>query len=166
MFGGSFNLKSGFAHLRRGCSTMSGGFLFADGLCGGGIFGPGVAVVAGAEFFADFGIGVGPETGEILGDLDGAVVGGEEVEGEGNAAIGDGGGGGEAEDFLDADGEDWGLVGLVVDVDLAAGGDGEVGGDLLVEGLDLGVSEVVFEGVGEIDAAEGVEIAFSPAELE
>lgn len=125
-----------------------------------------MARVACAEFFADFGVGVGPEAGEILGDLGGAVVGGEQVEGEGNAAVGDGWGGGEAEDFLDADSEDWGLVGLVVDADLAAGGDGEVGGDLLVEGLELGVGEVVFEGVGEIDATEGVEIAFSPAELE
>lgn len=57
---------------------MGAAFGFGGG--GEGVFGPFVFGVAGAEVFADFEVGGGPEGFEVLRDLDGFVAGREEVE--------------------------------------------------------------------------------------
>ena len=44
----------------------------------------------------------GPEAGEVVGDLDGAVVWGEDVEEDGDGAVSDGDGALEVVEFLDA----------------------------------------------------------------
>ena len=56
-------------------------------------------------------VGAGPEGTEVGGDLDGFVAGGEEVEEDGDAAVGHAGRVQHAEEFLEADGENggWGI---------------------------------------------------------
>ena len=127
--------------------------------------------VAGAEVFADFEVGGFPKGAEVGGDLDGAVVWAEEVEGEGDASGGDAWGVGPAgsfaaEEFLEADGEDGVLVEVVLDADAVAGGDGEGFGGVLVEEAVEGIGEMRAEKVCEVvaatrGAADVVEAAFA-----
>src|SRR5689334_19812636 len=98
----------------------------ATALCfgagGQGVFGPTVLGVSRLEVFADLEVGVGPEALEVGGDLDGAVVGGEELEFYRDAAGGEAGGVEEAEELLQADGED-DFGGGVAEADVTAAGD-------------------------------------------
>lgn len=51
-----------------------------------------MAGVAAGEFFFHLWVSVLPEVGDVFGHLPGALVGGEDVDEEGDAAGGDGGG--------------------------------------------------------------------------
>ena len=53
---------------------------------GSRFLGPGVARVPAHELLAQFGIRPLPEAGEVLGDLNGSVIGSEQVQGERNPA--------------------------------------------------------------------------------
>ena len=65
-----------------------------------GVFGPFVFGVAGAEVFADFEVGAGPEAFKVGGDLHGFVAGGEEMEEDWEASEGYARRIGEAEKLL------------------------------------------------------------------
>lgn len=54
-----------------------------------------------------------PEVGEVLGDLDRAHAGGEDLDGDRDTAKGDAGGAGDVVEFLDAQGDEGGGVGGV-----------------------------------------------------
>ena len=102
--------------------------------------------VAAFEFLGDGGVAVEPEAGEVFGDLDGAHVGGEELDEEGDAAGGDAGRFLLAVEVLDAGGDGGlGAVG-VVDLGFASGGEVDALGGVAVEGLVLGVAEPGLEG--------------------
>ena len=76
---------------------------------------PGVFGVAAFHFFFDFGVGAFPEAFEVLCDLQWAATGGEQVQGEGNAAGGDAWGIGEAEEFLEFHRQHRGVAVAVMD---------------------------------------------------
>ena len=108
---------------------------------------PFVFGVFAAEFLLDAGVVVAPEAGEVLGDLDGALAGGEDVEDEGDAAGGEGGEGIDAEEFLDAGGDEgFGGVG-VLDLEGAAVGEVDAFGGEFVDEGGLGGGEEGFDGV-------------------
>ncbi len=96
--------------------------------------------------FADGGIGGFPEVGDVGGDLDGALVGGEDLDEDFDAAGAEGEVFFEAVEVLDAGGDGGGSVFGVGDFGLAAGGEGDLfGGELGDEGLLFG-GEPVAEG--------------------
>lgn len=114
---------------------------FADGLSGGGIFGPGVFGVATFEFPANFGVGVDPEAGEIVGDLLRAEVGSQQMQDQRDATSGDARCLLEPKDFLNADGENWGPIRGVFELDAAAAGDFDSIGGITFDGLQLRIVE-------------------------
>lgn len=85
------------------------------------ILGPGMARVAAHEFAANLGIEASPEAGEIGGGLHGALIGGEELEHDGNLV------GAETRCFVHSEkvlkpgGNPGSLAGLVMNFYLAAG---------------------------------------------
>jgi hypothetical protein len=68
-----------------------------------------------------------PEPGQVLGDLDRALVGREQVEHERHAAVADDRGARETEEVLHPRREPRALIELVVDLDPAAAGQAEAG---------------------------------------
>jgi hypothetical protein len=60
--------------------------------------------VFAAEFLLDARVVVAPEAGEVFGDLDRALAGGEDMKNEGEASGSEGGERLDAEEFLDAGG--------------------------------------------------------------
>lgn len=97
--------------------------------------------VAAFEFFADFRVGVGPEAGEIAGDLLGTEVGCEEMQQHGDSAKRDSRSLGESEDFLNTDSEDGRSIGSIFEFDAAAAGHEEFFGGFAFDGLELLVVE-------------------------
>ena len=118
---------------------------FSNGGGGGWVIGPGVFGVAAFEFFADFRVGVGPEAGEVVGDLLGSEVGCEQVQQNGDSVERDAWSLGEAEDFLDANGEDRWAIGGVFEFDATAAGYREFFGGFAFDGLELLVVEAGLE---------------------
>lgn len=104
-----------------------------------------MAGVAAAELLAELGVEAFPETGEILGHLDGAVVGGEEMDDGVDAAAGETRGLLHAEEVLEAGGDRGGLAVDVGDLGHAAVGEADAFGG---EAID------VFAGAFEEDAFE------------
>jgi hypothetical protein len=87
----------------RGATSAAG-----NGERGKGIVGPGMLGIFDAEVFADLKVGGRPEASQVAGDLDGAIVGAEEVHENLHAATGDAGGVKPAKNFLKTDSEDGG----------------------------------------------------------
>ena len=61
---------------------------------------PFVFRVASCELGFDGGVVDGPEAGEVVGDLDGAIIGGEDIKEDGDGAVADGDGALEVVEFL------------------------------------------------------------------
>jgi len=108
------------------------------------------------ELLFEFGVGVGPEAAEAFGDLDGAVVGGQDVEGEGEAALGDFEIVVDAVEILDAGAEEGFGVGGVGDFCAASAGEFEAVGRVLIDEALLGRGE---EGAGEGEDREIFDVA-------
>ena len=121
---------------------------------------PFVLGVFALEFLFDPRVVLAPEAGEVLGDLDGALAGGEDVDEDGDAVHRDAGGGVDAVELLDAQGDVGRVGGVVGDFGGAAVGEGEAfGGVLLQEGLLGGAEPAFHDGLGglvlEVFGAEG-----------
>src|ERR1044071_9493136 len=86
------------------------------------VLGPGVLRIAADELLAQRRVVLDPEAGQIRRDLDGALVGGEQVEDQRDAAVADGGGASEAEEVLHARGDPGRLIEGVVDRGATAAG--------------------------------------------
>jgi len=99
--------------------------------------GPGVAGVTTHEFAADLGVEPLPETGKVGGGLNGALVGGEQVEDYRDAVRAEAGGLVHAEEVLEAGGDPGGLAALVVNLDLAAGFEAQRSGGVLAEAVSI-----------------------------
>lgn len=97
--------------------------------------------VATFEFSADFGVGVDPEAGKIIGDLLWAKVGSQQMQEHRYATSGDAGCLLEPEDFLNADGENRGPIRGVFELDAAAAGDFDSIRGITFDGVQLWVVE-------------------------
>ncbi len=115
--------------------------------------------VAPFHFLFDGGVVVFPESGEVAGDLNGAVVGSEDGEHEGHASGGDARGILLGEELLDEDTEAGFLRAGVVDADFFARIDFDAFRGVAVEGGRLGVAEPCAEGRGGVEVLDVAEAA-------
>ena len=90
------------------------------------IVGPRMTWVAAAEFSANDGIGVGPEAGQVVGDLLWPIIRSQQVQQHGDSAASDSRGFAQAEDFLNAHGQDRRPADFVFQRDAAAAGNGQM----------------------------------------
>lgn len=123
-----------------------------------GIFGPFMPRVAASEFAADLRVGTRPEAREIGCDLDGSLVGGEEMEEERDPAVGDSGCLGHAKEVLDAGFDPGSFTRFVIDAHIASAGDGDLFGSGAREELLLLRGESGPEGVAETVWRDGAEV--------
>src|SRR6516164_11617016 len=79
------------------------------------IFGPRMLRVAAAHLGAYGGVAAAPETGQVARRLHRPMRGGEKLDHQRHAAAGDGRMPVEPEQLLDADGDLWSALGLVID---------------------------------------------------
>ena len=82
--------------------------------------------ITAAQFFADCGIAVDPETGEITCHLHRPLCRRQEMQEHGNRIVRDPRGLSTAEHFLEADGQDRKIRRLVVEPDCRSAGNGEM----------------------------------------
>ena len=94
--------------------------------------------VLALELLFEFGVGLGPEGFQALGYLDGTVVGGEDLDGHGDASGGDFEVFGHAVKILDAGAEDGIGGGGIGDLGAASAGEFEALGGLFVHQVLLG----------------------------
>jgi hypothetical protein len=112
--------SAGRSSPRSGCRPFAPGPALRGGAPG--VFRPGVLGVAGTQLLAHLRIGVLPEAGQVVGDLLRAVVGGQEVQEDGDPAASDLRRVAQAEHFLDAHRQHRRPAHLVAQDDAAAAG--------------------------------------------
>ena len=105
--------------------------------------------VAALHFFANFGVDLVPETGEIAGDGQGATGGGEQMQLQGNLIAADARGCGEAKELLQLDGQERLLV-AVVDLHLFAAWNLDPHGGQFVQLAKLATIEQLVQGGQQI----------------
>ena len=108
---------------------------------------PFVLGIFALEFLFEAGVMFAPEPGEVLGDLDWAHVGRQYVNENWNAAHGDFRCGVDVVEFLDAEGDVWGISEFVRNFRCFAVGEVEAFGSVFVEEVLLGRAEPDLEHV-------------------
>src|SRR5579875_3302582 len=120
--------------------------------------------IAAAQVAPDRRVAAAPEAGEIARHLHRAPRWRQEMQHDGNAALGDAGRLGEAEELLELDRERRRLAGRVIERDLAPAGHAQPRGRFLIEPAPLSRIEPIGEDAREIEAGE-VGAAAHPDEI-